>query len=178
MATGKIIRRTVDARVCLPEVAGEPADRLVRRDGAGRHMEDAVFRPKLVDCSATPLGIALAEDFLQVAVEQFADAVQGFHGLEHREFPAKGGPSDLCLTAVDEELDAVDVGGFFGGQEHHRLGDLFGLADIAGRDLADQIVLCLRLIAAAEQIVEACRRWFPMAASQPPGALCASPSPN
>jgi hypothetical protein len=44
----------------------------------------------------------------------------------------RGRGSDLDLTAVDEELDAVDEARLIRRQEQHRLGDLFGLADAAG----------------------------------------------
>src|SRR5215813_4082815 len=69
---------------------------------------------------------------------------------------ACGWSSDLDLTAIDEELDAIDEAGFVGCQEQHRLGDLVGLADAACGDQGGEIVLrALGLLAATEQLVQA-----------------------
>lgn len=43
-------------------------------------------------------------------------------------------PSELLLTAVDEELDAIDIARRIRGEEQHGLGDLLGLADASGWD--------------------------------------------
>ena len=70
----------------------------------------------------------------------------------------RGRGSDLDLTAVNEELDAVDEARLIRRQEQHRFGDLFGLADAARGDAACEIALgALRLLPAAEQHVEAGR---------------------
>src|SRR3954469_23182062 len=64
--------------------------------------------------------------------------------------------SNLHMSAIDEQLDAIDEAGLVGGEEEDCLGDLLGLADAAGGDLARQIVLgALGLLAAAEQLVKA-----------------------
>src|ERR1700759_1053402 len=63
--------------------------------------------------------------------------------------------SDLNLTAVDEEFDAVDEAGLVGREKQHGLRDLLRLADPAGGDLAGQIILgTLCLVTATEQLVE------------------------
>jgi hypothetical protein len=64
--------------------------------------------------------------------------------------------SDLHLTAVGEQFNAVDEAGVVGGQEEHGSCDLLGLTDAAGRNQTGELVLhAFRLCTAPEEIVRA-----------------------
>src|SRR5438128_1406569 len=47
---------------------------------------------------------------------------------------------NLCLTAIDEELDCIDVATVVGGEEHYGLCDLIEFADSAKRSAAGRAV--------------------------------------
>src|SRR5919107_1957826 len=77
---------------------------------------------------------------------------------------AAPGGSNLDLTTVDEEFDAIHETGLIGSQEEHRLGDLLGLPDPAQRDLACEKILCaLCLVPASEKLVQTCGFGHPRA---------------
>src|SRR6202011_3189362 len=65
------------------------------------------------------------------SVEMLCDMVGLLIGVQ------RGRGSDLDLTAVDEELDAVDEARLTRRQEQHRLGDLFGLGRESGHGNID-----------------------------------------
>ena len=46
---------------------------------------------------------------------------------------------NLCLTAIDEELDCIDVATVVGGEEHYGLCDLIEFADSAKRSAAGRV---------------------------------------
>ena len=55
------------------------------------------------------------------------------------EKPALAG-SNLCLTAINEELDCIDVATVVAGEEHYSLCDLIEFADSAKRSAAGRAV--------------------------------------
>src|SRR5438094_8901302 len=68
------------------------------------------------------------------------------------------------MAAIDEEFDPVDEARIVRSEEEDRLRDFFGLPNAPRRDQAGEIILGAgRLLAAAEQIVEASRIGHPRA---------------
>ena len=57
------------------EITSELVEGFASDERARRHVEDAVFGIELRDRGAAPLRIALAEDFLKIAMKQFVDTV-------------------------------------------------------------------------------------------------------